>query len=77
MKKLQLTFKNAAGKNKNLSFNYVNGDLKPDDAMGYMQRLANLKLFKDDQGNLYDVPVASHIIDTNNQVLFDTRQTTK
>ncbi|KOY79699.1 DUF2922 domain-containing protein [Apilactobacillus kunkeei] len=73
MKKLELTFKSENGKNKNLGFNYVEGDLSADKVMPAMQRLAELKLFRDKDGILYQEPVAAKIVDTTNQVLFDKR----
>lgn len=73
MKKLELTFKSENGKNKNLGFNYVEGDLSTDKVMPAMQRLAELNLFRDKDGSLYQEPVAAKIIDTTNQVLFDKR----
>ena len=73
MKKLELTFKSENGKNKNLGFNYVEGDLSADKVMPAMQRLAELNLFRDKDGSLYQEPVAAKIIDTTNQVLFDKR----
>ncbi|KIM18506.1 hypothetical protein HW41_04375 [Apilactobacillus kunkeei] len=73
MKKLELTFKSENGKNKNLGFNYVEGDLSADKVMPAMQRLAELNLFRDKDGNLYQEPVAAKIVDTTNQVLFDKR----
>ncbi|CAI2627778.1 DUF2922 domain-containing protein [Lactobacillus kunkeei] len=73
MKKLELTFKSENGKNKNLGFNYIEGDLTADKVMPAMQRLSDLNLFRDKDGNLYKEPVAAKIIDTNNQVLFDKR----
>ena len=39
MKKLELTFKSENGKNKNLGFNYVEGDLSADKVMKAMERL--------------------------------------
>lgn len=38
-----------------------------------MQRLAELNLFRDKDGSLYQEPVAAKIVDTTNQVLFDKR----
>ncbi|KOY77156.1 uncharacterized protein RZ71_10670 [Apilactobacillus kunkeei] len=73
MKKLELTFKSENGKNKNLGFNYVEGDLTADKVMPAMQRLAELNLFRDKDGSLYQEPVAAKIVDTTNQVLFDKR----
>ncbi|KPN83870.1 MULTISPECIES: DUF2922 domain-containing protein [Lactobacillaceae] len=73
MKKLELTFKSENGKNKNLGFNYVEGDLSADKVMPAMQRLSELNLFRDKDGSLYQEPVAAKIIDTTNQVLFDKR----
>ncbi|CAI2564451.1 DUF2922 domain-containing protein [Lactobacillus kunkeei] len=73
MKKLELTFKSENGKNKNLGFNYVEGDLSADKVMPAMQRLAELNLFRDKDGSLYQEPVAAKIVDTTNQVLFDKR----
>ncbi|CAI2565379.1 hypothetical protein AKUH4B114J_02720 [Apilactobacillus kunkeei] len=73
MKKLELTFKSENGKNKNLGFNYVEGDLSADKVMPAMQRLAELNLFRDNDGSLYQEPVAAKIVDTTNQVLFDKR----
>ncbi|GAT90324.1 DUF2922 domain-containing protein [Apilactobacillus kunkeei] len=73
MKKLELTFKSENGKNKNLGFNYVEGDLSTDKVMPAMQRLAELNLFRDKDGSLYQEPVAAKIVDTTNQVLFDKR----
>ena len=73
MKKLELTFKSENGKNKNLGFNYVEGDLTADKVMPAMQRLSELNIFRDEYGNLYKEPLAAKIIDTNDQVLFDNR----
>ncbi|MGQ2282674.1 DUF2922 domain-containing protein [Apilactobacillus kunkeei] len=73
MKKLELTFKSENGKNKNLGFNYVEGDLSADKVMPAMQRLSELNLFRDKDGSLYQEPVAAKIVDTTNQVLFDKR----
>ncbi|KPN80602.1 uncharacterized protein RZ56_01390 [Apilactobacillus kunkeei] len=77
MKKLELTFRSENGKNKNLGFNYVEGDLSADKIMPAMQRLAALDIFKDENGSLYKEPVAAKIVDTNNQVLFDNRVKTE
>lgn len=73
MKKLELTFKSENGKNKNLGFNYIEGDLSADEVLPAMQRLSELNIFSDKDGALYKEPVAAKIVDTTNQVLFDKR----
>lgn len=73
MRKLELTFKSENGKNKKLTFNYVDGQLDSSVVMPAMQRLAGLNIFQDADGNLYKTPVAAKIVDTQNSPLFDTR----
>lgn len=73
MRKLELTFKNENGKNKNLTLNYIDGELDQNVVMPAMQRLSALNLFQDKDGNLYKTPVAAKIIDTETSPLFDTR----
>ncbi|AYF91990.1 DUF2922 domain-containing protein [Apilactobacillus bombintestini] len=74
MKKLVLTFKSDDGKNKKLNLNYVEGSVDREQVMGYMNRLASLNIFQNENGSLYRVPVAAKVVDTNTNSLFDTRK---
>lgn len=74
MKKLVLTFKSDDGKNKKLNLNYVEGSVDREKAMSYMNRLASLNIFQNENGSLYRAPVAAQVVDTNTNSLFDTRK---
>lgn len=64
-KVLQLKFQNEIGKTINLGLTYVNEQLRPEVAQEAMTQLANLKLFRDKDGNLiYDKPLSAKYVET-------------
>lgn len=64
-KVLQLKFQNEIGKTINLGLTYVNEELRPEVVQEAMTQLANLKLFRDKDGNLiYDKPLSAKYVET-------------
>ncbi len=64
-KVLQLKFQNEIGKTINLGLTYVNEQLRPEVVQEAMTQLANLKLFRDKDGNLiYDKPLSAKYVET-------------
>lgn len=64
-KVLQLKFQNEIGKTVNLGLTYVNEELRPEVVQEAMTQLANLKLFRDKDGNLiYDKPLSAKYVET-------------
>lgn len=64
-KVLQLKFQNEIGKTINLGLTYVNEQLRPEVVQEVMTQLANLKLFRDKDGNLiYDKPLSAKYVET-------------
>ena len=64
-KVLQLKFQNEIGKTINLGLTYVNEQLRPEVVQEAMTQLADLKLFRDKDGNLiYDKPLSAKYVET-------------
>lgn len=64
-KVLQLKFQNEIGKTVNLGLTYVNEELRSEVVQEAMTQLANLKLFRDKDGNLiYDKPLSAKYVET-------------
>lgn len=64
-KVLQLEFQNEIGKTINLGLTYVNEQLRPEVVQEAMTQLADLKLFRDKDGNLiYDKPLSAKYVET-------------
>lgn len=70
MKTLNLTYKGSLGKTHILKINYANGQLDEASVRQAMTQIANLKLFKKDDEDLYVTPVSAKVVNTNEDVLF-------
>ncbi|WP_093624106.1 DUF2922 domain-containing protein [Limosilactobacillus gorillae] len=70
MKTLNLTYKGSLGKTHILKINYANGQLDEVSVRQAMTQIADLKLFKKDDEDLYVTPVSAKVVNTNEDVLF-------
>ena len=70
MKTLNLAYKGSLGKTHILKINYANGQLDEVSVRQAMTQIADLKLFKKDDEDLYVTPVSAKVVNTNEDVLF-------
>ncbi|QMU08348.1 DUF2922 domain-containing protein [Levilactobacillus suantsaii] len=64
MKSLELTFKGADHRIKNLRLKYVSADLTAENALAIMAKMADTKLFAKEDVALYATPVSAQVIET-------------
>ncbi|WP_129045461.1 DUF2922 domain-containing protein [Companilactobacillus metriopterae] len=70
MKKLQLSFKTAEGKSKNLVLNYVKDDLDAQTVKDAMSKISASKLFEKDDIKLYQEAASAKYIERVEKVIF-------
>lgn len=77
MKKLQLSFKTAEGKRKNLTLNYVKADLDPAVVKTAMSKITTSKIFEKDTVQLYQEILGAKYIDRTETEVFENNTTSK
>ncbi|MBS6066608.1 DUF2922 domain-containing protein [Limosilactobacillus fermentum] len=70
MKTLNLTYKGSLNKTHILKINYANGQLDEATVRQAMTQIANLKLFKKGEEELFVTPVSAKVVNTDEEVLF-------
>ena len=70
MKTLNLTYKGSLNKMHILKINYANGQLDEATVRQAMTQIANLKLFKKGEEDLFVTPVSAKVVNTDEEVLF-------
>ena len=70
MKTLNLTYKGRLNKTHILKINYANGQLDEATVRQAMTQIANLKLFKKGEEDLFVTPVSAKVVNTDEEVLF-------
>lgn len=70
MKTLNLTYKGNLNKTHILKINYANGQLDEATVRQAMTQIANLKLFKKGEEDLFVTPVSAKVVNTDEEVLF-------
>lgn len=77
MKKLQLSFKTAEGKRKNLTLNYVKADLDPAVVKTAMDKITTSKIFEKNTVQLYQEILGAKYIDRTETEVFENNTAAK
>ncbi|MFC6322601.1 DUF2922 domain-containing protein [Companilactobacillus baiquanensis] len=70
MKKLQLSFKTAAGKRRDLVLNYVKDDLDPVLVKSAMEKITASKIFEKDTVQLFSEVVSAKYVQRTEKEIF-------